>query len=170
MSAALQLAAIPSRPNYYSGWNNPNKPKPPAVEKPPQKAEQRLDTPSASLAFYRKHSEKLLRRYLYASMLVGRAPNILAQPLDRGSASYQRLETFEDSIIFVLDMEKCLDKLQLLDRQLIARIVLQEYSHSEAAMLLGIGTRYACIRYGLAMDRLTGILMDTGILHIPHTS
>jgi hypothetical protein len=33
--------------------------------------------PAVSLAFYRKHTEKMLRRYLYASMQVGRAPSIL---------------------------------------------------------------------------------------------
>ena len=34
--------------------------------------------PPANLAFYRKHTESLLRRFLYASMQVGRAPSILA--------------------------------------------------------------------------------------------
>ena len=40
--------------------------------------------PNISLAFYRKHTEKMLRRYLYASMLVGRAPAILGEPIGRG--------------------------------------------------------------------------------------
>ncbi|MFP5206905.1 MAG: hypothetical protein ACLGSH_16255, partial [Acidobacteriota bacterium] len=43
--------------------------------------------PAVSLAFYRKHTENLLRRYLYASMQVGRAPSILADPVGRGWAS-----------------------------------------------------------------------------------
>lgn len=30
--------------------------------------------PPIALAFYRKHTERILRRYLYASMQVGRAP------------------------------------------------------------------------------------------------
>lgn len=30
--------------------------------------------PVNTVAFYRKHTEKLLRRYLYASMLIGRTP------------------------------------------------------------------------------------------------
>jgi hypothetical protein len=40
-------------------------------------------TPSISLAFYRKHTERMLRRYLYASMQVGRAPSILGDPVGR---------------------------------------------------------------------------------------
>ena len=41
--------------------------------------------PTEGLAFYRKHTESILRRYLYASMQVGRAPSVLADPVGRGS-------------------------------------------------------------------------------------
>ena len=40
--------------------------------------------PVVSVAFYRKHTESMLRRYLYASMQVGRAPAILGDPVGRG--------------------------------------------------------------------------------------
>jgi len=170
MSAILQLAALPRRTNLDAAWKTPHH-LPNAAEGPAGTAEEQLDRiPSRSLAFYRKHTEKLLRRYLYSSMLVGRAPSILEKPMDRGWASYRRLETFEDSVIFVLDMERCLDKLEKLDRQLIARVVLQEYSHSEASLLLGLSTRFACARFGLALDRLTEMLLDKGILKLPSTT
>jgi len=39
--------------------------------------------PPVNLAFYRKHTESMLRRYLYASMQVGRAPSILGDPVGR---------------------------------------------------------------------------------------
>ena len=64
-----------------------------------------------SFAFYRKHTEKMLRRYLYASMLVGRAPAILGEPIGRGWVSSRKVKTFEDAVIFVLDIERCLKKL-----------------------------------------------------------
>src|SRR5208337_4430801 len=82
--------------------------------------------PLRTLAFYRKHTHTLLRRYLCASMLVGRAPTILHEPLMRGWASNRPVETFEDCVIFVLDVEKCLAKLGALDRLLINRIAIQE--------------------------------------------
>lgn len=62
--------------------------------------------PLRSVAFYRKHTQTLLRRYLYASMLVGRAPAMLTEPLVRGWASTRPVHTFEDCVIFVLDMER----------------------------------------------------------------
>ena len=81
--------------------------------------------PPANLAFYRKHTESLLRRFLYASMQVGRAPSILGDPVSRGWASSRPIRTFEDAVIFVLDIETCLSKLGSLDRELLSRVVLQ---------------------------------------------
>ena len=91
------------------------------------------------LAFYRKHTESLLRRYLYASMQVGRAPSILGDPVGRGWASSRPVRTFEDAVIFVLDIENCLSQLDALDRELLSRIVLQEYTQEEAAMHAWLG-------------------------------
>ncbi len=77
----------------------------------------RKKSPVVSLAFYRKHTEKMLRRYLYASMQVGRAPSILGDPVGRGWVSSRPVRTFEDAVIFVLDVEKCLNQLGPLDRK-----------------------------------------------------
>lgn len=120
-----------------------------------------------SLAFYRRHTESMLRRYLYASMQVGRSPSILSEPIARGWASSRPVRTFEDAVIFVLDIEKCLDKLGALDRQLLSRIVLQEYTHPETAAMLGMSVRTVGNRFPQAVDRLTQKLLDTGLLMIP---
>ena len=61
-----------------------------------------------------------LRRYLYASMQVGRAPSILGEPIGRGWASSRPIRTFEDAVIFVLDVETCLNRLGSLDRRCLA--------------------------------------------------
>ena len=123
--------------------------------------------PTEGLAFYRKHTESILRRYLYASMQVGRAPSVLADPVGRGWASSRPIRTFEDAVIFVLDVERCLGKLGALDRQILSRIVLQEYTQPEAAVLLGMSPRSICTKLGLALDRLTAELLATGLLVIP---
>lgn len=120
-----------------------------------------------NLAFYRKHTEKTLRRYLYASILVGRAPAILREPLSRGWASSRPVKTFEDAVIFVLDIENCLDKLDFLDRQILGKVVLQDYTQAETAVLLGMSARTMTARYPQAIDRLTRILLDTDLLILP---
>jgi hypothetical protein len=126
------------------------------------------DEPEISLAFYRKHTESMLRRYLYASMQVGRAPSILGEPIARGWASSRPIRTFEDAVIFVLDVETCLNQMGSLDRQLLCRIVIQEYTQAEAATLLGMSVRTISYKFPLAVDRLTQKLLKTGLLVLPH--
>jgi DNA-directed RNA polymerase specialized sigma24 family protein len=124
--------------------------------------------PVVSLAFYRKHTESMLRRYLYASMQVGRAPSILGDPVGRGWASSRPIRTFEDAVIFVLDVERCLSQLGTLDRQMLSRIVLQEYTQTEAAPLLGMSVRAISYKFPQALDRLTEKLLEAGLLVLPH--
>jgi len=127
----------------------------------------RLPKPEASLAFYRRHTESLLRRYLYASIQVGRAPSILSDPVSRGWASSRPVRTFEDAMIFVLDIEKCLGGLGSLDRELLSRVVLQEYTQAETAIMLGISTRAISYKGQSALDRLTEKLLQSGLLVLP---
>lgn len=124
--------------------------------------------PPANLAFYRRHTESLLRRYLYASMQVGRAPSILADSVGRGWASSRPVRTFEDAVIFVLDIEKCLGQLGRLDREILSRVVLQEYTQAETAVLLGMAIRTISYKYPLAVDRLTEKLLAASLLILPH--
>ena len=126
------------------------------------------DRPAANLAFYRKHTEKMLRRYLYASMQVGRAPSILGDPIGRGWVSSRPVRTFEDAVIFVLDLERCLNQLGWLDRQMLSRIVLQEYTQVEAASLLGMSVRTVSYKFPLALDRLTEKLLEADLLVLPY--
>ena len=124
--------------------------------------------PDGSLAFYRKHTESMLRRYLYASMLIGRTPDLLRDSVGRGWASSRPIRTFEDAVIFVLDVEKCLKRLNTLDRTMLTRIVLQDYTHAETADMLGISLRTVSYKFPQALDRLTRFLLDAGLLVLPH--
>jgi DNA-directed RNA polymerase specialized sigma24 family protein len=119
------------------------------------------------VAFYRKHTEKMLRRYLYASMQVGRAPSILGDPIARGWVSSRPVRTFEDAVIFVLDIENCINQLGSLDRHLLCRIVIQEYTQTETASLLGMSVRTVSYKYPQAIDRLTEHLLEAGLLLLP---
>jgi hypothetical protein len=133
-----------------------------------KQAKQPAQEPDASLAFYRRHTEKMLRRYLYASMQVGRSPSILGDSIGRGWVSSRPVRTFEDAVIFVLDIEGCLNQLGSLDRQLLCRVVIQEYTQPEAASLLGMSCRAVAYKLPQAIDRLTEKLLDTGLLVLPH--
>jgi hypothetical protein len=170
MSAALQLPMIWGVSSPQPAWQEDrrNWKKPPATESaalPARKAP--AAEPVVSLGFYRKHTESLLRRYLYASMQVGRAPSILGDPVARGWCSSRPIRTFEDAVIFVLDVEKCLDQLGSLDRMMLSRVVLQEYTQAEAAALLGMSVRTISYKFPKALDRLTEKLLAAGLLVLP---
>ena len=169
--AALQLPVIWGVSSPQPAWQDDrrNWKKPPASETvaiPVEKAP--APEPFVSLGFYRKHTESLLRRYLNASMQVGRAPSILGDPIARGWCSSRPIRTFEDAVIFVLDVEKCLDQLNSLDRMMLSRVVLQEYTQAEAATLLGMSVRTISYKFPKALDRLTEKLLESGLLVLPH--
>jgi DNA-directed RNA polymerase specialized sigma24 family protein len=109
----------------------------------------------------------MLRRYLYASMQVGRAPSILGDPVARGWASSRPIRTFEDAVIFVLDIETCLNQLGSLDRQILSRIVIQAYTQAETAQMLGMSARTMSNKFPQALDRLTEKLLESGLLVLP---
>ena len=169
MSAALQLPIVWGTSNSQAVWQKDGRT---GQKKPPARAvvaphKEPAAEPDSSLAFYRKHTESMLRRYLYASMQVGRAPSILGDPIARGWVSSRPVRTFEDAVIFVLDVETCLNQLDALDRQMLSRIVLQEYTQAEAATLLGMSVRTISYKFPKALDRLTEKLLEAKLLVLP---
>ena len=55
-----------------------------------------------------------------------------------------------------------------LDRKMLSRIVLQEYTQAEAASLLGMSVRTISYKFPQALDRLTEKLLESGLLVLPH--
>jgi DNA-directed RNA polymerase specialized sigma24 family protein len=97
-------------------------------------------------------------------MLVGRTPSLLNNADRRAWVSHRTPHTFEDAVIFVLDMESCLKGLSPLQRELLSRIVLQEFSLAEAATILRVGVRRITIKFESALDALTANLLDADML------
>jgi hypothetical protein len=120
--------------------------------------------PKVELAFYRKYTEGMLRRYLRLSMQSGRVPSLLGRELFRGNVTSYRVHGFEDAVIFCFDVEKRLGRLQVMDQQLIKRIALQEYTQGEAAGMLGLSLRNCIRQYGNALDQLTELFLEARML------
>jgi hypothetical protein len=125
-----------------------------------------VTVPSSSLAFYRRYTELLLRRYMQVSLRMGRVPSVLGNCMFRGKVSSYRVQSFEDAVIFVYDVEKCLKKLHAEDMELVARVALQEYTQAEAATLTGQSLRSVVRKYGEAVDTLTAIFLDMDLLAV----
>lgn len=116
------------------------------------------------IAFYRKYTEGLLRRYLRCSMESGKVPSLLGKEMFRAKVSSYRMESFEDIIIFICDVERCLNRLDPDEQQLVARIALQQYTVCEAADLLGMSPKSIVRKYRHAIDRLTKIFLAVEML------
>jgi hypothetical protein len=55
--------------------------------------------PEPNLAFYRKYTEALLRRYVRMSLEAGRVPSLLGQEMFRAKVTHYRIASFEDVVI-----------------------------------------------------------------------
>jgi hypothetical protein len=122
------------------------------------------------LRLYRRRTVGILRRYMRLSIEVGRLPSLLGREFFRTRVTSYRASTFEDAVIFVHDVERTLDTLSEFDKKLIARIVLQEYSHEEAARLIGCGLRHTARCYTEALDRVSETFLKRKLLlRLPST-
>jgi DNA-directed RNA polymerase specialized sigma24 family protein len=142
----------------------------PAVEESAVSLETQALGSDPDLWLYRGRTVGLLRRYMRLSIEVGRMPSLLGREFFRARITSYRAATFEDSVIFVHDVEVSLEKLNEFDKQLIAKVVLQEYSQEEAGRQLGCGLRHAARCYAEALDRVTEILLKRELLiRLPRT-
>lgn len=116
------------------------------------------------LAFFRRRTEGLLRRYLRASLAVGRVPSIAEDLTLRGRASSYHMKNFEDVVIFTIDVESCLKRLSPQALRLIVKIALQEYVLLEVAEQLQMDVRTVTRHYGEALDRLTAEFLKKRLL------
>jgi hypothetical protein len=120
--------------------------------------------PIDGYAFYRKHMLALLRRYLQVSMELGRTPSALGKMMLRGRVSSYRLRTFEEGIIFTLDVEKCINQLDKISRKVVTHVALEDYTLLETVVLTGESSRSVTRIYGDAMNRLTELFLRFGLL------
>ena len=126
------------------------------------KADEEVLNPELSL--YREYTVGLLRRYFRMSIELGRLPSVLGREFFRSKVSSYRIHSFEDVVILVHDVDRCLSRLDAFSQSLIARVVLQEYSHEEAAAVIGCTRRTVVRRMPDALDKLSEIFLETGLL------
>lgn len=107
------------------------------------------------MAFYRKRTECLLRRYCRASLAVGRVPSVASDITLRGRASSYRLKNFEDVVIFAIDVERCLKLLEPQALEVVVKVAIQEFVMMEVAQQMRLDCRMVARKYGEALDRLS---------------
>jgi AraC-like DNA-binding protein len=119
---------------------------------------------------YRDRTVALLRKYFLMSVELGHLPSLFGREFFRTRVSSYRTHTFEDTVIFVHDMERALEKLSLDAQDIIARLVFQDFSCHEAASLLGMSSRHLRRRFAEILDSCTRVLLDRGLMERTHES
>lgn len=113
---------------------------------------------------YRARTVGMLRRYMRYSIETGRLPSLLGREFFRAKVTSYTVVTFEDRVIFVHDMERCLNKLDEFSRQLIARHILQEHDQAATGKLLNCTERTVRTYVPITLDLLSEILLEVGLL------
>jgi len=120
--------------------------------------------PDPGLWLYRDRTVALLRRYSRLAVELGRLPSLLGREFFRSRVTSYRTATFEDTVIFVYDIERSIERLDEFDQRLIAALAIQDYTGDEAARLLRCNRRTVVRRYPEALDCLSEILLRGQIL------
>jgi hypothetical protein len=116
------------------------------------------------LWMYRSRTVALLRRYLRLSLETGRLPSVLGGEMFRAKITAYTTATFEDRVIFVHDVEGCLERLAPFDQKIISRIIFQEYDHEGGARVLHCTRRTVERRLPEVLDELSEDFLRVGML------
>jgi hypothetical protein len=115
---------------------------------------------------YRGRTVGLLRKYMRYSLETGRLPSLVGREFFRSKVTSYRVTTFEDRVIFVHDMETCVERLTQFSRQVIARYYLQEHDLPATAHLLDCNENTIRRAIPMALDELIEILLEVGLLEV----
>ena len=118
------------------------------------------------LSLYRYTTENVVRRYFQASVELGRLPAPLGKGLGflRAKSSVYKLSSFEDTMIFVCDVERCIKRLDAFEQVLIQRIAMQNYTIDETQQVLKCAKSTVMERYQSGLDRLSAMFLGNGML------
>ncbi|MDR3765019.1 MAG: hypothetical protein P4M01_13090 [Acidobacteriota bacterium] len=119
---------------------------------------------ASGLEVYRPYTRALLRRYMRLASDLGRLPSILGGLCFRARLTSYRVHTFEDAVIFVHDVERAFERVSRRHMEVIAGVVLLDYSLPEAALRMGISVQRTERRYSAALDELARVLLESGLL------
>lgn len=123
-----------------------------------------LEEIRSDISQYRPRAAALLRKYFKMSVEIGRLPSLIGREFFRAQVSNYSTRTFEDTVIFVHDMERALESLDPDSQAVIAGIFFQEYTYDEAVDLLHLSRRTVARAVAAALDRLSAILLDRGLM------
>ena len=89
-------------------------------------------------------------------------PSLVGREMFRARVTSYRAASFEDLVIFVTDVERCVEQLSGGAQAAIARVIFQEYTITETAQALGVSLRTVHNDWAFARAWLYRALTDRG--------
>jgi len=121
-----------------------------------------------NLASYeRVRTMNVLHRFFRMALMVGRMPSLLGREIFRSRVTSLPARAFEDAVVFVCDVERCLRDLEPLEQRLIAFCVLEDHSEWEAARRFQRSQSDVSRRLGQTLDLLHETFCRVGLLKRP---
>jgi hypothetical protein len=124
-----------------------------------------LPSDEFQLAAYRPRTIAMVRRYGRAAIELGRLPSLLGREFFRAKVTSYTVHTFEDAIIFAFDMERSLESLTPLERSLLGRLIIQEYTQDDLALRMHVDRGNLNRKFMDSVDHLTEIMLANGLLN-----
>ena len=115
-------------------------------------------------SFERTRAMSVLLRFFRSALLLGRMPSLLGREIFRSRMSTQPSRAFEDAVVFVCDVERCLRQLETFDQKLLAFCVLEDHSEWDAARRFHCSQSEVSRRLGRSLDSLHESFCAMGIL------
>ncbi|MCL6566101.1 MAG: hypothetical protein K6U09_06730 [Acidobacteriia bacterium] len=109
----------------------------------------------------------LLRRFFRTSLLLGRMPSVMGGDRFRSQFRSRPSRAFEDAVLFVCDVERCLRSLEPFDQRILALCIFEDRSEWETARLFGRPQAHISRRLGEVLDLLHETFCRLGLLTPP---
>jgi hypothetical protein len=118
-------------------------------------------------SYHRAQAIALLFRFFRTALSLGRMPSLLGREVFRSSLASRPARAFEDAVVFVCDVERCVRQLDPLDQRLLGFCILEDHSEWEAARRFHRSQSEVSRRLGGALDHLHATFCQLGMLPRP---
>ncbi len=115
-------------------------------------------------SFERSQTMNLLLRFFRTALLLGRMPSLLGREIFRSRMDCKPARAFEDSVLFVCDVERCLRELEPLDQRILAFCILEDHSEWDAARRFHCHQGEVSRRLGRSLDALYETFCRIGLM------
>lgn len=106
----------------------------------------------------------MLHRFFRTALQVGRMPSLLGREIFRSRTANLPARAFEDAVVFVCDVERCLRSLESQEQKLIGFCILAEHPEWEAARRFHLSQSDVSRRLNRALDLLHETFCRLGLL------